>query len=441
MNNAVSFVVSYAVNASWQIPLLAGAGWGAARMLRHWGPQPQHATWVVTLLAGIVTPGLALRVALPLISGKSIGTAGVSVTAAGAGTAMHAGTLLMPAWLMWLVFGVYLCAVAFFAVRLARLYAGARALVRESAPMRRHAEQEALWQRVRRAFAMTDATVLSSEQVRGIVTIGARKPAILIPAALRDEWTEEDSLSALGHELAHVLRRDYTKNLIYETVSLLTAFHPVCWMVKAQIVRTREMICDGMVVERLVDRKSYRQSLLRLAQRMMVGRPAAMQGVGMFDANVLEERITMMKSKKQVPSRLVRGGLSGCAALLLVAGIGASVAFAKPVATPAADHDQGPDKVYHPGPDVTNPVLTYAPDPEFPKSAMKEPRGFSVVCTVGTVVNRDGKPEDVHVVRSAGADFDAEAMKAVRRYRFTPGMHHSKPVAVAINIEVNFRKY
>ena len=80
------------------------------------------------------------------------------------------------------------------------------------------------------------------------------------------------------------------------------------------------------------------------------------------------------------------------------------------------------------------------PDPEFPKSAQL-PAGTNVVCVVGLVVDRDGMPEDVHMVRSAGKMFDANAMRAVRQYRFHPGLRHGDPIAVAIKIEVNFRKY
>jgi TonB family protein len=57
------------------------------------------------------------------------------------------------------------------------------------------------------------------------------------------------------------------------------------------------------------------------------------------------------------------------------------------------------------------------------------------------IVDREGRPHDVHVVRSGGKDFDANAMKAVQEYRFEPGVRFGSPVAVAIHIEVNFRKY
>jgi TonB family protein len=50
-------------------------------------------------------------------------------------------------------------------------------------------------------------------------------------------------------------------------------------------------------------------------------------------------------------------------------------------------------------------------------------------------------PGDVHVIRSLGQDFDESAMDAVRQYRFTPAMRAGKPVAVAVSLEVSFRKY
>jgi outer membrane biosynthesis protein TonB len=50
-------------------------------------------------------------------------------------------------------------------------------------------------------------------------------------------------------------------------------------------------------------------------------------------------------------------------------------------------------------------------------------------------------PRDVHVLRSLSPDFDANAIKAVEKYRFTPAKRFGRPVAVAMNVEVNFKKY
>jgi len=145
----------------------------------------------------------------------------------------------------------------------------------------------------------------------------------------------------------------------------------------------------------------------------------------------------VMKTKKTVSGRGFRPGLA-CAALLAVATVFAG-AFSAP-ALCAQDKDRQAGTVYHPGKDVTNPLLTYAPDPEFPKSSKAAP-GSDTICVVGVIVDSKGLPQDVHVVQSAGKDFDASAMRAVRQYRFTPGNHEGRPVAVAISIRVNFRKY
>ncbi|HTV82272.1 MAG TPA: M56 family metallopeptidase [Acidobacteriaceae bacterium] len=445
MNSAVCFVVSYAINAAWQVPLLAGAGFAAAGVLRRRGPQAQHVVWVATLLLSSMTPLAAARMFLPaaISWGRSPGAGGASAAVAGSGArvASHAGGLLLPGGVIWLIFGLYVFALAWFAVRLLAAVAATNRLMRGGTPLRLTGDGERIWEYVRRPFAATNARLFASGSVRGIVTAGVREPAILLPADFVARWTEDDLLSALGHELAHVRRHDYAKNLLYEIAGLLTAFHPAIRIVKAQIARTREMVCDAMVVERLLDRKRYRQSLLRLAERMMPDGRVAANALGLFDANILEERIMMMKLKRTAPNRLVRVTLMGCATLLLLAAVIGGTAFAMGVSAPLADHTAGANKVYRVGPGITGPILTYAPDPEFPKSAMKEPKGFGVICVVGAVVTRDGQPENVHVIRSAGKGFDANAMKAVRQYRFRPALRHGKPVAVAIHIEVNFRKY
>ncbi|SPE20292.1 hypothetical protein SBA5_290146 [Candidatus Sulfotelmatomonas gaucii] len=67
--------------------------------------------------------------------------------------------------------------------------------------------------------------------------------------------------------------------------------------------------------------------------------------------------------------------------------------------------------------------------------------GFSAVVLVGVIVDSHGMPQNVHITRSYNSDFDAQAIKAIRQYRFKPAMHAGQPVAVAITIEVNFKKY
>lgn len=57
--------------------------------------------------------------------------------------------------------------------------------------------------------------------------------------------------SAIGHELVHVLRRDYLLNLAYELIYLPLSFHPAAALVRRRINQTRELSCDELVTEKL----------------------------------------------------------------------------------------------------------------------------------------------------------------------------------------------
>ena len=54
-------------------------------------------------------------------------------------------------------------------------------------------------------------------------------------------------------------------------------------------------------------------------------------------------------------------------------------------------------------------------------------------------MDAQGKPQRVQVVRHLGMGLDKKAVEAVRQYKFEPATLHGKPVAVEVNIEVNFR--
>jgi periplasmic protein TonB len=60
---------------------------------------------------------------------------------------------------------------------------------------------------------------------------------------------------------------------------------------------------------------------------------------------------------------------------------------------------------------------------------------------VSLIVDAQGNPQRVQVVRHLGKGLDQKAVQAVRQYRFKPAMLHGEPVAVEVNIEANFRLY
>jgi protein TonB len=86
---------------------------------------------------------------------------------------------------------------------------------------------------------------------------------------------------------------------------------------------------------------------------------------------------------------------------------------------------------------VSSPVLLHQVEPEFSEEARKAKFMGNVL--VSLVVDPQGMPRNVHVLQSVGMGLDEKAMDAVRQYRFKPAMEAGKPVAVQMNVEVEFQ--
>jgi protein TonB len=66
---------------------------------------------------------------------------------------------------------------------------------------------------------------------------------------------------------------------------------------------------------------------------------------------------------------------------------------------------------------------------------------FEGICVLGLTVDTNGIPGNIRVVRSVGPELDRKAMEAVSQYRFMPATRKGQPIAVQINLEINFRIY
>jgi protein TonB len=93
--------------------------------------------------------------------------------------------------------------------------------------------------------------------------------------------------------------------------------------------------------------------------------------------------------------------------------------------------------VYQVGGGVRPPIAIYTPDPEFSEEARKAKFSGNVV--VSLIVDKDGHPQRVHVLRGVGMGLDEKAVEAVQQYKFKPALKNGVPVAVYLNVEVNFQ--
>ncbi|MBZ5567573.1 MAG: energy transducer TonB [Acidobacteriia bacterium] len=107
--------------------------------------------------------------------------------------------------------------------------------------------------------------------------------------------------------------------------------------------------------------------------------------------------------------------------------------------TPGSPQSLPPKEPYKVEGGVTPPHPKKMPDPSYAEPARQIRYQGTVVLWM--VVDESGGVRDVRVQRALGAGLDDKAVDAVRRWRFDPATLNGNPVAVQINVEVNFRLY
>lgn len=95
--------------------------------------------------------------------------------------------------------------------------------------------------------------------------------------------------------------------------------------------------------------------------------------------------------------------------------------------------------VFRVGGGVSAPKALDTPDPEYSEEARKAK--YQGTCILWLIVDQNGHPQQIKVARSLGMGLDQKAVEAVQHWKFEPAMKDGHPVAVQINVEVNFRLY
>ncbi len=95
--------------------------------------------------------------------------------------------------------------------------------------------------------------------------------------------------------------------------------------------------------------------------------------------------------------------------------------------------------VYRVGGGISAPQAISSPDPEYTEEARQAKKQGT--CVLSMVVDEQGHPRDLRVVRGLGFGLDAKALDAVRRWQFQPALKDGRPVNVQISVEVEFHLY
>lgn len=95
------------------------------------------------------------------------------------------------------------------------------------------------------------------------------------------------------------------------------------------------------------------------------------------------------------------------------------------------------DGIYEPGGKVLPPKIIHSSDPKYTHLAAQA--GIEGDCILLLIVDAEGKPQDIRVEKSLETGLDANAVAALKKFRFKPATLNGKAVPVKIAVNIQFR--
>jgi TonB family protein len=435
-------VLTYLLNSLWQVPLVFLAALAAARLARPAGPRMEHRVWAGALLLEAVLPLCNLRPSevwqrawgLALWFIHSSPDDGQTRVVLGAGTASQVALPWLTAGVLTATAVAYICALLYFAGRLGWGVWTTEAMRRRAIPFEPAGETATKTARIQlmlgRGTGDGQIHFACSSDISGPATVGLMRQTLLLPPAFLDQLSAEDLDAVLAHELAHIERWDFAKNLLYGILTLPVAYHPLLSLTRKRLAETRELVCDAMAAEAVGGRESYARSLLRLA-RMLSDRsaPRVLHAIGIFDANIFERRVMHLTRR----SLEIKGGRRfAIAAACALVGL---VTCASALAVRMDVNQTSPQNTTTVNIDakVAAQNLLSKVAPVYPDDAKRAKVTGSVV--LAATIGKSGDVEALRVV-SGPAMLQQSALDAVRQWKYKPYLLNGDPVVVETKITV-----
>jgi len=129
-----------------------------------------------------------------------------------------------------------------------------------------------------------------------------------------------------------------------------------------------------------------------------------------------------------------------------VASVGSDSDATSPLSTPSLDsagagmNSNAPiHGIFHVGGGVRPPRVLSQPEPEFSESARAVK--YQGTTTLGLIVDEQGHPRNIYIMNPLGGGLDANAVRAVKNWKFQPAEKEGQSVPVVIAVEVDFHLY
>ena len=302
--------------------------------------------------------------------------------------------------------------------------------------------------------------LLRSDHESVPVTWGWLRPRLVMPASSRD-WQPDRVRAVLGHELAHIHRRDWIVQLCARAACIVYWFNPLFWIACGRLSRESEQACDDIVLGLGVDRRDYATHLFEIARGLSPER-ALMPALSMARPSTIERRFVALldvSADRTVPTRRLAAGvvislsmLSLPLAAMTVAGTGATIRFRTaglPVIPDSADASRGVnvvsavrdvrtgDRLPALAADFTAPeVIEYTTPPLYSDEARM--RRIEGTVTLEVHVDAAGQAEVLGVVNSLGFGLDDNARLALGHWQFAPARRGGVAVESITNVDISF---
>ena len=338
MSNEV--LLTFLLNAVWQVALIAALAAAGSWLMRNALARHHHWVWVGALCLAFVVPMVTSSRAL---FDQSSAIANTSLAREGVGsrpfefrpeistpTTTTSSTFQLNQTLGWALLILYGAFLLYRILNLVQAWLTTRSIRRSAVDVEADARVESIIRNCERELGTParEVRVMRSETLPVPVTIGLLRPVIILPDSLLREGNSDLLTSAIGHEFIHVARRDYLLNFIYELLFLPISFHPAAALLRRRVKQTRELCCDELVAERILNAEVYARSLVTLASSAPpLRRLSVTTTVGIADADILEARIMSLLKKPELKTRWKKLWLVAVSLLLLVPSI-AAAAFA-----------------------------------------------------------------------------------------------------------------
>jgi beta-lactamase regulating signal transducer with metallopeptidase domain len=255
---------------------------------------------------------------------------------------------------------LWMAVVATHLVRLVRAYARLRAVVRRSTPLA-EGDREAA-SRIGAALGLKQLPAIRvSGEIETPFVAGLPRTIVLIPASAIASLSSHERAMAIGHELAHVRRRDLLLAWVPAMAERLFFFHPLARLASREYAAERESACDALVLDSLdVAPHDYGRMLVRLG--IAAANPVLTMGGSPSTVSSLRRRLDMLHDATSARSSRATFALVALIALVAVLPlrvVARTQASAQTAAAPA-----GPATPQTPA----RPVQTAKPQPAAPAS-------------------------------------------------------------------------